>query len=65
MRLLSKKQVREKCLYSYAHTARLEAAGTFPLRVKIGQNRVGYVEQEIEDWLRLHIEKRKFPTPPK
>jgi prophage regulatory protein len=51
MRLLSKQQVREKVLYSPAHIARLEAAGQFPKRVRLGIGRVGWIEQEVEDWL--------------
>jgi hypothetical protein len=30
MKFLSKKQVRELVLYSFAHIARLEVAGLFP-----------------------------------
>ena len=43
LRLLSKKQVKELVLYSYAHIDRLEAAGAFPKRVRMGH----YNE---EDW---------------
>lgn len=56
--LLSKKQVKEMVLYSFAHIDRLEAAGDFPRRVKLGQNRVGWVRSEIEDWIRDLIEQR-------
>ena len=55
MKLLSKKEVREKVLYSFAHIARLEAAGQFPKRVPLGPGRVGYVDEEIEDWIRERI----------
>ena len=41
MKLLSKKAVRELVLFSYAHTARLEAAGKFPKRVPIGRTGSG------------------------
>ncbi len=58
MRLLSKKQVREKVLYSPAHVARLEAAGQFPLRVRLGAGRVGWIEQEVEDWLQERAARR-------
>ena len=58
MRMLSKGQVREKVLYSPAHIARLEAAGKFPKRVQLGPSRVGWVEQEVEDWLMERIAKR-------
>lgn len=58
MRLLSKKDVRERVLYSPAHIARLEAAGLFPKRVRLGIGRVGWVEEEIDAWLREHIARR-------
>ncbi|HUX65630.1 MAG TPA: AlpA family phage regulatory protein, partial [archaeon] len=47
MRMLSKRQVREKVLYSPAHIARLEAAGKFPKRVQLGPSRVGWLESEV------------------
>ena len=63
-RFLSKKQVKERCLYSFAHTKRLEDAGTFPKRVRLGNGRVAYVEQEIEQWCRSRIADRDIPTRP-
>ena len=62
MKLLSKKEVREKVLYSFAHIARLEAAGQFPKRVPLGPGRVGYVDEEIEDWIRNRIALRDQRT---
>jgi prophage regulatory protein len=61
MRLLSKKAVREIVLYSPQHIARLEAAGQFPRRVRLGAARVGWVEQEVLDWLRERIARRDTP----
>ena len=61
LRLLTKKQVKDLCLYSYAHTARLEAHGLFPKRVKLGRHRgsrVGYSEAEIRSWLQQRINDR-------
>jgi len=55
MRLLSKKHLREMVLYSPQHIARLEAAGQFPKRVRLGAGRVGWVEQEVLDWLQQRI----------
>ncbi len=62
MRMLSKRQVKELVLYSPQHIARLEAAGQFPLRVKLGNNRVGWVESEVLEWLQERIDARKHPT---
>ena len=64
MKLLSKKQVREKVLYSFAHIARLEAAGLFPKRVPLGPGRVGYVDEEIESWIKKRIAERDQRTGP-
>ena len=58
MKLLSKKQVREKVLYSFAHIARLKAVGLFPKRVPLGPGRVGYVEEEVENWIIKRIAER-------
>lgn len=59
MKFLSKKQIREKVLYCPAHIARLEAVGKFPKRVQLGPGRVGWVEEEIEEWMRELIAKRQ------
>lgn len=58
MKLLSKRQVKELVLYSHQHIARMEKAGTFPKRVELGLNRVGWIEQEILDWLQIRIDAR-------
>ena len=58
MRILSKHQLKELVLYSPQHIARLEKAGQFPKRVQLGQNRVGWVEAEVLEWLRERIEAR-------
>jgi prophage regulatory protein len=46
-------------LYSPQHVARLEKAGLFPKRVQLGPNRVGWVEAEVLDWLRIRMEGRE------
>ena len=60
-KLLSKKQVREVVLYSFAHIDRLERAGKFPKRVPIGPSRVGWVEGEVQEWLHAKIAERDKP----
>ena len=62
MRLLSKRQLRERVLYSPQHIDRLETAGKFPKRVRLGPNRVGWVESEVDEWLRERIAERDNPT---
>lgn len=58
MKLLKKRQVCEKVAYSPAHIDRLEAQGKFPKRLRLGQQRVAWVEQEIDDWIQERIAER-------
>ena len=58
MKLLTKKEVRDRVCYSPQHIARLEKAGQFPRRVRLGQNRVGWVEDEINQWIEARILER-------
>jgi prophage regulatory protein len=58
MKLLSKKQVKEIVLYSFAHIDRLEREGLFPKRVRLGQQRVGWLESEVYGWLQAKLDKR-------
>lgn len=59
--LVSKKQLKEMVLYSYAHIDRLENPGSpyhdpsFPKRVRIGNNRVGWVKVQVEHWIQAKI----------
>lgn len=58
MKLITKKELRDRVCYSPQHIARLEKAGKFPKRVTIGPNRVGWVESEINQWIRDRINDR-------
>ncbi len=50
--------------YSRVHVGRLERAGRFPRRVHLGPNSVGWLEAEVEKWLRERVEARaELPTP--
>ncbi len=59
-KVVSKKELRTVCgiPYSPQHIARLEAAGRFPKRIRLGQNRVVWLVAEIEEWLNERIAKR-------
>jgi prophage regulatory protein len=37
--------------YSFAHIARLEVAGLFPKRVRLGACRVAWVADEVQVWI--------------
>jgi prophage regulatory protein len=60
-RLVSKKELRSICGIPYcpAHIARLEKAGKFPKRIRLGQNRVAWLLSEVEAW----IDARLPPAP--
>jgi prophage regulatory protein len=61
LKLLSKRQLRELVLYSPAHIQRLENAGLFPKRVRLGTyraSRVGWVESEVRAWLEAKLKER-------
>jgi prophage regulatory protein len=51
-RLVTKKELRtiHGIPYCPAHIARLEKAGLFPKRLKLGACRVAWWEDEIEEW---------------
>ena len=64
MRFLSKKDVKVRTLYSDSQRTRLEEAGTFPKRVRLGHGRyarVGYVETEIDAWCEARLLERDKP----
>jgi prophage regulatory protein len=60
-RLVSKKELKTLCgiPYSPQHIARLEAAGAFPKRIRLGQNRVAWLLTEVEEWLEVRIAQRE------
>lgn len=58
MRLVTKKQLRNIVPYSSAHIDRLEKAGEFPPRVRLGANRVGWLEAEVQEWIAAKASER-------
>ena len=38
--------------YTRQHLSRLEVAGRFPQRVQLGEGRVGWLEGEVDEWIR-------------
>ena len=58
-RILSIKDVRARVPYSSVQICRKERAGEFPGRVRLGANRVGWVEAEVEAWLNSKLAERK------
>jgi len=57
-RLIDKKELTKLVKYSAQHIARLEKAGEFPKRLKLGQNRVAWLLDEVENWIEVRIQRR-------
>jgi len=65
-RLVGKKELRTIVLYSDAHIARLEAAGQFPKRLRLGNGprcRVGWVLSEVQAWWQSKLASRDDASP--
>ena len=58
IRLLRLPEILRRVPYSEAHIWRLERAGKFPRRARLGANRVVWVEAEIDEWLSSKIAER-------
>lgn len=56
--LICKKELTKLVKYSPQHIARLEKAGQFPKRLRLGQNRVAWMLSEVEAWIEERLAKR-------
>lgn len=52
-RFIRSKELRLIVLFAPDYVRELERAGKFPKRIWIGQNRVVWLESEIQDWVEL------------
>ena len=50
-KLLMLSQVREIVPYSASHIWRLERSGQFPRRIRLGGNRVAWLQSEVNSWV--------------
>jgi prophage regulatory protein len=57
-RLIMLPELRRIVPYSPMHFWRLERQGRFPLRVKVGPNRVAWSLQEVLAWMELRKAER-------
>ena len=64
-KLVSKKELKSLygVPYSFAHIARLEAAGQFPRRVKLGACRVAWLSEEVQSWIDERVANRDTTSP--
>ena len=51
-------QVQEIVPYSASHIWRLERSGEFPKRIRLGGNRVAWLQSEVESWIEGKIASR-------
>ena len=51
IRILTMKQVCELTTYTAQHIYRLIRAGKFPRPIRLGLNRIGFRQVEIEAWM--------------
>jgi prophage regulatory protein len=57
-RIITAAERRQMVPYSDMHVWRLEKAGKFPKRIKLGANRVGWLLSEVEDWIARKVAER-------
>ena len=62
--LIDKRELRALVKYSPQHIARLEKAGRFPKRIRLGQNRVAWLLAEVEAWIEERLEGRDSECEP-
>jgi len=60
--MISSEQLADIVPYSQNQLRRLEAQGRFPKRVRIGPNRVAWVQEEIERWFETRMDERNNKT---
>ena len=60
MKLLGIDELRltKGILYSKPHLWRLIKAGKFPRPIRLGENRIAFVEDEIDAWLKRKVAER-------
>ena len=58
MRVLRAPEVVRRVGYSRMHLWRLERNGLFPKRVQLGPNAVGWLETEIDEWIKARVAER-------
>lgn len=58
VRIIRKSELLERVGYSDVQIWRMEKAGKFPKRVKLGPKAVGWVESEVSDWIKERMEAR-------
>jgi len=61
-RIVPAKERRKIIPYIDMHVWRLEKAGLFPKRIRLGANRVGWSLSELQDWIAAKKAERDLPS---
>ena len=64
MKILRPNAAAAKVGLSRMHLYRLERAGLFPRRVHLGPNSVGWLEEELDQWIRERADARRATSSP-
>lgn len=57
-RIITRKELRTLVPYTPQHILRLEKQGKFPKRIQVGDNRVGWLLIEVEQWIEARAAER-------
>jgi prophage regulatory protein len=57
-RLINRDELLKMVPYTIQHIYRREKAGTFPRRVRLGPNRVAWLETEVLEWINARVNAR-------
>ena len=57
-KIISLKELLKRIPYSAVQIWRIEKIGLFPKRVKLGPRRIGWVESEIDEWIKMKMIRR-------
>ena len=58
-RVIGHRELLDRIPYSKVQIWRLERQGRFPRRIRIGPKRIGWLETEIDDWIRSRVDERE------
>ncbi len=58
-RIIGLRELLDRVPYGRVQIWRLERQGRFPRRIRIGPRRIGWLETEIDDWIRSRVNERE------
>lgn len=64
LRIITQKELCKLVPYTPQHILRMEKAGKFPRRIKLGENRVGWRLIDIEEWLASRLPAERYYADP-